>query len=453
MSVVCAGQRGLIALLTAVLVAGIAPHAFGQEAVDLRLDTTDTADALDAEDAPPAVAKKPTAVVDIRLPKPKRRKPAAEAYAAQGIGSDVFRFYPTLEIGTVATSNVARSSSNAKSDIALRLRPGISFASNWSRHSWTGSASADFLRYMDSKTSSTSTASAQTALRLDIYHDTRANLAASYSRNAIASGTGEVPLTALGSRVDQNMAASVALENDMGPLTTQLRLGVSRNVYGKVDLSGGGSEDNSDRNYTEISDVLRGSLNRGAILNPYGEIAYEPRFHDKRQDRNGVRRNSQGLRIGVGVTLDDGPLWTGEIGATLLLRRYEDPSLNNVIVPGLSARVTWRPTDLTRFEFNTGASIAETVVAGSSANRSWNGSIDVVHALRDNVDLTAGLGLTADKTSTGTDWTTNTRLGVSWLVNPYLTWTAGYDGTFFNGATGGSNYQEHRILSSIILKR
>jgi hypothetical protein len=115
--------------------------------------------------------------------------------------------------------------------------------------------------------------------------------------------------------------------------------------------------------------------------------------------------------------------------------------------------VTWRPTDLTRFEFNTGATVAETVVAGSSANRSWNGNLDMVHALRDNVDLTAGLGLSLDKTSTGTDWTTSTRIGVSWLVNPYLTWTAGYDGTYFNGAGSANNYQEHRVLSSIILKR
>lgn len=453
MSVVCAGQRGLIALLTAVLVAGTAPQALAQEATDLRLDTVDTLDAMDAEELPPVAAKKPTAVIDIQLPKPKRRKPATEAYAAQGIGSDVFRFYPTLEIGTVVTSNVVRASSNAKSDIALRLRPGLSFASNWSRHSWTGSASADFLRYKDSKATSTSTVTAQTALRLDVYHDTRANLAASYSRNAIASGTGEVPLTALGSRVDQTMAASAGFEHDVGPLTTQLRLGLSRNAFGDVDLSGGGIEDNSDRNYTEVSALLRGNLNRGAIFSPYAEIAYEPRFHDKKKDRNGIERDSQGVRLGVGVTLDDGPVWTGDVAATVLLRRYADPSLGNVVVPGISARVTWRPTDLTRFEFNTGASIAETVVAGSSANRTWNGAIDVVHALRDNVDLTAGVGLSAEKDSTGTDWTTSTRLGVSWLVNPYMTLTAGYQGTFFNSAAAASDYQEHRILSSIILKR
>ena len=450
MSVVCAGQRGLMALLTAVLVAGTAPYAHGQEALDLRLDTTDS---MDAADVPIVVAKPPNIIADIQLPKPKKRKLSADAYAAHGIGSDVFRFYPTLEIGAVATSNVNRSSAHGKSDVALRLRPGVSFASNWSRHSWTGSANADFLRYRDTETQSSSTAYAQTALRLDIHHDTRANLAASYSRNAIASGANEVPLTALGSRVDQNMTASATLEHDVGSLSTQLRLGLSRNVYGKVDLSGGGIEDNSDRDYTEVSALLRGSLNRGAVINPYGEIAYEPRFHDKTTDRNGVKRNSQGLRVGVGLTIDNGPIWTGEIGANLQLRHYEDASLSNVVAPGISARLTWRPTDLTRFEFNTGASIAETVVAGSSANRNWNSSFDVVHSLRDNVDLTAGLGLTAEKTSTGTDWTTSTRLGVSWMVNPYATLTTGYEGTFFNSATAGADYQEHRILSSIILKR
>jgi hypothetical protein len=449
MSVVCAGQRGFIALVTAVLVVGTAVGALAQEASDLRLETVDDMDPIDE---PVVVVKKPAAVEDIQLPKPKKRKPKADPYAAQGFGSPVFRFYPTLEIGTAATNNVTRSSGKKKSDIALRLRPGISFASDWSRHSWTGSASADFLRYKDSKESSTSSVSAQTALRLDVRRDTRASLAANYTRTAVNSGSGEVPLTALGSRVDQTMGASAALEHDVGPLTSQLRLSVTRNSYGDVKLSGGGTEDNADRDYTEVSAQLRGSLNRGAILSPYAEVAYEPRFHDKTKDRNGVKRDSQGLRLGLGVALDDGAIWSGEIGANVQLRRYADATLRNVVVPGISARVTWRPTDLTRFEFNTGATVAETVVAGSSANRTWNGSIDAIHALRDNVDLTAGIGLTADKTSTGTDWTTNSRLGVSWLVNPYVTWTAGYEGTFFNGATAGSDYQEHRILTSIILK-
>jgi hypothetical protein len=449
MSVVCAGQRGFIALVTAVLVVGTAVGALAQEASDLRLETVDDMDPIDE---PVVVVKKPAAVEDIQLSKPKKRKPKADPYAAQGFGSPVFRFYPTLEIGTAATNNVTRSSGKKKSDIALRLRPGISFASDWSRHSWTGSASADFLRYKDSKESSTSSASAQTALRLDVRRDTRASLAANYTRTAVNSGSGEVPLTALGSRVDQTMGASAALEHDVGPLTSQLRLSVTRNSYGDVKLSGGGTEDNADRDYTEVSAQLRGSLNRGAILSPYAEVAYEPRFHDKTKDRNGVKRDSQGLRLGLGVALDDGAIWSGEIGANVQLRRYADATLRNVVVPGISARVTWRPTDLTRFEFNTGATVAETVVAGSSANRTWNGSIDAIHALRDNVDLTAGIGLTADKTSTGTDWTTNSRFGVSWLVNPYVTWTAGYEGTFFNGATAGSDYQEHRILTSIILK-
>ncbi len=446
MSVVCSGQRGLVALVAAVLLAGTVPRAYGQEATDPTDDSLmDTAD--QAVIAPPPPTEK------ILLPKPRKRKPVADAYAAQGVGSNVFRFYPTLEIGAVATSNVNHSSSARKSDMGVRLRPGFTFASNWSRHSWTGSATADFLRYAKDKTEATSTAAAQTELRLDVYHDTRATLDASYSRNAIASGSGEVPLTALGSRVDQTIAASAALAHDVGPLTTQLRLGLDRSTYGDVDLSGGGTEDNSDRDYTQVSVALRGSLNRGAVISPYGEVAYEPRFHDKRTDRNGTKRNSQGLRLSLGVTLDDDPVWTGDVAATLQVRRYEDSSLGTVAVPGISARVTWRPTDLTRFEFNTGASIAETVVAGTSANKTWTAGLDVVHALRDNVDLSAGLGLTAEKTSGGTDWTTSTRLGVAWLVNPYMTWTAGYEGTYFNSPSPGSDYQDHRLLSSIILKR
>ncbi len=103
-------------------------------------------------------------------------------------------------------------------------------------------------------------------------------------------------------------------------------------------------------------------------MQPYGEIAYTPRFHDEQRDRNGVERNSQGLRLSAGVTFADDPIWTGDIAAALELRDYADDSLSSVVSPGVVANVTWRPTDLTRFEFNTGATVTETITAGESAH-------------------------------------------------------------------------------------
>ena len=141
---------------------------------------------------------------------------------------------------------------------------------------------------------------------------------------------------------------------------------------------------NGDREFTAYTAALRRTLERGAILSPFVEAAYEPRIHDREVDRNGVRRNSQGMRLTAGLAIDDDPIWDGEVGASLLYRSYEDGSLEDQWVPGLTANLAWQPTDLTRFEFNAGVSLEETITAGQSATKRWSADIAATHALREN---------------------------------------------------------------------
>lgn len=434
----------------ALLFAGSASSTMAQEVPDLRLDTTTGLD----DDVvplppPPAIAKVPEAPPVA----PRRKVAAGDAFEPAGLDLGGFRLYPTLELGTAATSNVASSPTNRKADVGLRVKPGLRLESDWSRHQFTASGSAELLEYLDNSKLSTSNGSAQAALRLDVRHTTHADFDASYTLASTGAENSEVPDTAVGDRRDQTIGASAAITHDLGGVELRLRGGAVRNVYGDVKLSGGGTEDNKDRNYTELSASARAALKTGAVFEPFVEAAYEPRFHDRRVDRNGTRRNSQGLRLAAGVTLSDDPLWTGELAGNLNYRNYADSGLDSVLAPGMTASLTWRPTDLTRFEFNAGASIAETVTAGSSATRTWTAGATVVHGLRENLDLIAGLTGTLDDTASGNNLTTDARLGLEWKLNPGFSWTAFYQGTWFDGAASGSNHQEHQLLTSIILKR
>ncbi len=438
-------------LVVAALVLGMPGHSRGQSAEeDLRLET----DVDEATDATPRTGRLSAITVeDDAEPAPRRRRRVFEdAYAATGLDLGAFQFFPTLEIGTVTTTNVGRTKTG-DADGGLRLKPGFRLESDWVRHQLSLSGSAQVLRYLEHADLAATTGSLDGSFRLDIRRDTRADFTFDYGLTSTGAESTEVPDTATGGRIDQALGATVALTHDLGPLEGTIKFGLTRNMFGDVALNGGGNEDNSDRDYTEISTSLRGSLKSGGLLKPFAEVAYEPRLHDKKKDRTGIKRNSQGLRMTVGVAIDDDPIWSGEVGLTAQWRDYADGSLDSTLAPGIATSVNWRPTDLTRFEFNSGVTVAETVAVGSSATRSWNGGLTATHALRDNLDLNGGLVFTYDDTDAGDSHSTVARLGMVWDVNPYLSLTAGYQGTWVDGVTSAGDYNEQQVLTSIILKR
>ena len=403
----------------------------------------------------PGLRLPPSMTIDdegVTEPQPRRRRVRVEdPYAAQGLDAGAFRLFPQLEFTTEVTSN-AQSSAGGKADVSAALKPSFRLESDWVRHQLTINGEAEVQRFADDKTLASESGFLGAKLRLDIRRSTRADLDLQYELDSTGGGTSDVPATATGRRRDHALSASTAVSHDLGGVEARLRLGASHNWFDDVSLSGGGSEGNSDRAYTEVSASIRGSVTRDAAVRPFAEAAYEPRIYNRSVDRNGNKRNSHGLRLTAGVALSDDPIWSGEIGASLLYRAYEDSGLKDQLAPGLSASLTWQPTDLTRFEFNTGVSLEETISAGESAKKRWTASAAMTHALRENVDLKSGAGLTLDKDS-DTTLTIDANLGIEWKLNPYLSLAAGYAGTWVESDVAGADYGEHRLLSSIILKR
>jgi hypothetical protein len=218
-------------------------------------------------------------------------------------------------------------------------------------------------------------------------------------------------------------------------------------------LSGGGTEDNSDRNNYTPSATLRLSYIDLPTLKPFAEFTYEPRFHDEKLDRNGLRRDSQGLAASVGVTLDRGPIWSGEAALVYALRDYEDSALTTIDAFGVDGNLTWRPTDLTSVLMTAATTLNESSSATSSGTKTWSGRIDVTHELRENLKLLGGLGLALDKVSSGTDKTLTSNLSVEWQLDLNLAWTAGYDGTWFWAASSSDNYDDQRLMTGIVFRR
>jgi len=426
------------------------------QVADLRSTLTD--DGTDAPDAtvvdvPSLPNAMQTNVQADEAPLPSRPKVRPDPYEPPGIGDGPIQYHASLETDGVFTSNVKTSSTNPHSDFGLRLAPTLSFATNWSRHEWHGTLIGDFIAYANTPSANSLTGSIETGGRVDVRRDTQIDFDTSLATYLSTGGDPEVPSDATGAARSWTFNAASGLTHDFGPFSTRVKLGLLRNAYDNVALSTGGVEDNGDRNYWEPSLAVRGTFGTyGARLKPYVELTYDPRLHDQVPDRNGQDRNSQGGGLAVGLNLDDGPIWMGDISANFIARDYEDPALNTAMALGLNGFVTWSPTPLWNIVASSGVTLSESEQIDVSAAPGWNGGLLIAYAVRENVKLKGGVTVSAINDSGGLDTTTVASLGADWQLNPYLSLSGSLQNTWFNAASGSGNYTEQRVTTGVVLR-
>ena len=376
-----------------------------------------------------------------------------DPYAAAGIKLGGIVLHPSLTIGPAATSNLLQASPGAKSAIGIGIQPSLDFESDWVRHSWTGTANFDVVRYFDESDVKSQSGEVSSRFRLDIRRDTRAEFEAGYVLDQTGLGNSEVPLNAVGLQTQNILAGTVALIHDFGPLEARIRAGAGWNIYDDVKLAGGGSEDNSDRDYVEPLLSVRATFTGPPVFKPYLQANYMPRHYRQKYDRNGLQRSSQGYGAAAGLVIDNGPLWSGDMALTYLWRDYRDQALNDNSALGFIGSLTWSPTELTAIVLAMGTSLPDSISTTSSGFRDWTGQLDLTYAVRDNVDVLAGAGVTLEKGGATDDVTYDVNFGVDWKLSPSLAWTAGYDFTWLNAATSGRSYAEHQLSLGITLSR
>ena len=457
-----AGSRALRCVVWAALMSGAVFNASKSWAEVPELHTAvddamadDPGSAEDALPPPPPPVFMTTTDVENAV---KRQRKISDPYAPTGITGGPFTLLPSLEIGMEAHSNVRLSPTAPQGDLGLRLKPSLGFASNWSRHSLTGNVTATWLRYGTANDLSSLTGSAKIDFRLDIRRDTEAEFKADTAITETGLGTSALPGTAIAPRTDHSSNFSASLAHDLGGAVVTGKIALARNSYGDVALAGGGVQSNADLNYVEPALALRGSLGqKGSPLTPFAEIDYTPRFHDTLVDRNGLARNSQGGAISVGVTLDDGPIWSGEMAVTGDYRHYADASLGDAFGLGLNGNLIWSPTELDKATLTASFSQGETATAGLPALNSWVAGIELSHALRDNFQLLAGasLGLTTNNSApaAGLDRTITLNEGFEYAFNPDLASRLTLQQTWYSPATGLAGYSDQSLIASLIVRR
>jgi hypothetical protein len=425
--------------------------SLAQEAGDLQGSIDDGSDPDVALPSPPPPIF--SALPDDQ-PKPKAKPKDPSPYDPIGIRAGVFILLPRLEIGAQSRSNVRQVATNPQGDVALLLKPSLGFASDWSRHSLSGNLTGQWLRYGTVDDLSSFTGSADVDFRLDVRRDRVAEFKADTAVTQTGLGTSSLPAGAVSPRTDQASNFSASLANDLGGAVITSKIALARNSYGDVALSGGGVESNADLNYYEPSLSLRGSLGqKGSRLMPFAEITYAPRTHEQAVDRNGIDRNSQGGTLSVGLTLDDGPIWTGEMAVTGDYRHYADPSLSDSVAFGLNGKLVWSPTPLDTATFFTSLAQTETSTLGLSASKQWLAGVEISHSLTDNFQLLANAQLALTDNGTGFEKTATLGGGFQYALNRDVAVKFTGQQTWFVDGPGLVGYSDQSLIASIILQR
>jgi len=388
---------------------------------------------------------------DTELP-PRKRLAPVDPYAAVGIGMGVFTFYPSLTVAGVITSNVEQAASGV-SAAGVRLQPSLRFESDWVRHSWIGEVNYDQINYPEHGDLASQEAHLYSKFRLDIRRTTRAEFEAGYDLDQTGLADSEIPETAVGFRAEHMIKMAATLIHDFGPLESRVKTGVGWRIYDDVELSGGGTEDNADRDYAIPLLSARVTYTDPPMFKPYLQTSYEPRYYLRNRDRDGLQRSSQGIAVSAGMVINGEPFWSGDLAVTYLWRDYEDPALDSNSNIGLEGSLTWSPDDLTKIVLAFGTSLEDSVSTTSSSNRNWTGRVDFAHRLRDNIDVLAGAGVEIEETGTGNDIAYDANLGLVWKLGPSLAWTAGYDVTWLDEAASARSYTEHRFSAGLTISR
>jgi hypothetical protein len=447
---------------TAIMLA--AGQAFAQTADGLRPTIWDAEDSIVGDDSastnadieiepippPDAPALQTTLEISPTEPLPplaQRRIVEEDPYAPLGWRVGGLTAFFALEAGANFTDNVQQAHTDRKSDIGLLMAPRFSLESDWSRHKFTAQGNGEFVRYRDESDYDTQEAEARADLRIEVRRTTAVDLAGFYILTQDTASSNDVPDDAIGTRDESFYGGSVALEQIIGDFTTQLKTGVSREYYGDVTLPNNVVDPSTDQNYYELGFSWRTTYAPTPNLRPFVELAYLPRYRDKKKDRNGLSRSSDGYAATAGVGFDPSPIWSGEFGLIYILRDYDDPALDPIEAFGPIGRITWRPTELTDITLSAATYLDESTDADSSGTRNWSGDLDLVHALRENLKLQAGVGVIYEDTQGihVTETTVDTNLGLTWQFNRWLAWKAEYDFTWFDSNLGDSDYTENQF--------
>lgn len=323
-------------------------------------------------------------------PLPRRRLAEEDPYASLGIRTGGLTLFPAIEQSIGYDTNPNRTQ-DRKGSFVSHTEGELRLQSDWSRHELSGFLRGAYNEYPSVPEASRPEGAGRIGLRLDVLRDTQINIEGRYLIDTQRPDSPDLASPVRTRPLIFSEGGTLGVTQRFNRLVASIQGTIDRTDYENAQTPSGIVIDQSDRNVTQYG--LRGrvgyEVTPGFI--PFVEVLADTRIYDQRIDNSGFARSSDGIGGRAGTTFEITRLITGEIAAGAIDRRYDDPRLGNLTSPLLDASLVWAMTPLTTIRATASATVDETTVADARGVQTLRGLVEVSHALRRNLILTAGL--------------------------------------------------------------
>lgn len=371
-----------------------------------------------------------------------------------GIRAGGLIMFPSVESGVEITDNVTRAVQDPRSDVGYFVAPAMRIESEWVRHSMRLDASSRHVYYFDNPSEDELDVNVRGTARIDVRRSTSVELEGGYALDQEGRGDIDVPGAAAEPPNEHTLDGSVTLTHKFSRLTVSAEGRIERQSFDDVDLIGGGTQNNSDRNFTEYEGSLRLGYDLSPRLQPFVRASYALRRHDEKVDDNGLRQDSDGFGVSAGVAFELTPLLVGELALGYVRREFEDPALQEIGGVTFEGNLTWRPTPITTVAFTAATEVEETGFGTLSGSILRTFGLSVRHELRRKL-MVAGSAEYAIEDYTGAALREDTLLlavGLTYQFNRAVAFRLGYSYEAYDSSAGGA-YDESRFTAGVLVQK
>ncbi len=328
-------------------------------------------------------------------PPPPRRAPPSvvDPYAPLGLRLGTIQVLPSIETSIGYDSNPERraggNGSAKKGSAFARAEAALALRSDWAVHELIADIRGGYNRYFSLPGANRPDGSGRVGLRLDAAKDTAFDFELRGRVDSQTPGSANLTGQAQGRPLITQYGGSAGVTQRFNRLALSARASVDRTDYADAKLADGQPLSQKDRNLTQYGLRLRAGYEVSPGLVPFAEVLLDTRKYDQKADSTGFRRDSDGVQLRAGTSIELTRTLSGEIAAGYGLRRYEDQRLGDLRAPVVEAVLTWAMSPLTTLKLRGATEFEETTIAGSSGAVTRRLSAELSHAFLRNLTATA----------------------------------------------------------------
>ena len=326
------------------------------------------------------------------------RRPARlarfEPFQPTGVRVGSFIVLPEAEIGGIGYSNLFRSGSNPRRDVAIDFRPSVRVVSNWNRHALEFRATGFSTFHKQFPGEDDRAYLVEARGRIDLTR--RTNFEALVGQERTQELRGSINAVSAGTRasVDTTRGA-VALNQRFNRLTIQVRGTLTDTTVGSVTSSTGALVSNAARDNVFKEAAVRATWAFKPTFGVFSEVAVNQRTYQQ-APADGISRDSSGERVRAGISFGNtSQTLRGEVAVGYAEQRFEQSRLLPVSGAIFDANLGWRITPLTSLLLTARTAILETTaLAGVGGGLTHVAGLELRHAFQRRLLGTAAVLLT-----------------------------------------------------------